>query len=489
MAPRRCGASIWALMEATTAASSMRARVRGARFARETERLRPLGEAYVLRRFGGSLNRADAEDAVAEVLIRLHRLADEGRPPENLRATFFASVRNQAIDQLRARAVRPTVELDAAGEIAAGGPPPAELAEGRDDAARLQEALGRMRGNYREAILLRYGLGMTVPEIAEHCEISLPAAKKLVLRATAQARERMEAVEGSALCSEIRAQARRLVLEKQVSGLGEEGELSLLRAHLAHCGHCKTFLASLHEHLHDLGSAAVLGYAGAERFGHAGVLDGIGNWGASLLDGAHSGGGRIRTIAYKAGGAFSGSEGAPAGALLNTGQKIAAVCTAGAATTATCLLAGALGPGIAGTSPPDRPERPPAHVRQELPVAEQSEPTPEVPAPEPAPSPEPAPGPAEGGSSSASAVPAPNEPVAPAAEESEAASPSSEERGEFGDIVGSPAATPAPVESSPPPPSSARSTGTPSGGSEDGASSPSSGGGAESAGAGVGFQG
>ena len=473
-------------MEAATAAPSLRARVRGARFAREAERLRPLGEAYVLRRFGGSLNRADAEDAVAEVLIRLHRLADEGRPPENLRATFFASVRNQAIDQLRARAVRPTVELDAAGEIAAGGSPPAEWAEGRDDAARLQEVLGRMRGNYREAILLRYGLGMTVPEIAEHCEISLPAAKKLVLRATAQARERMEAVEGSEICPEIRAQARRLVLEKQVSGLSEEGELSLLRAHLAHCGHCKTFLASLHEHLHDLGSAAVLGYAGAERFGHAGVLDGIGSWGASFLDGAHSGAGRIRTIAYKAGGAFSSSDGAPAGALLSTGQKIAAVCTAGAATTATCLLTGAVGPGIASTSPPDRP---PALVREELPVAEPSEPTTEAPAPEPAPSPEPAPGPVEGGSSSPPAAPAPNEPVAPAPEESEAASPSSEEpRGEFG-IEGSPAATPAPVESSPTPSSSARSTGTPSGGSEGGASVPSDDGGAESAGAGVGFHG
>jgi RNA polymerase sigma factor (sigma-70 family) len=476
-------------MEAATAAPSLRARVRGARFAREAEQLRPLGEAYVLRRFDGSLNRADAEDAVAEVLIRLHRLAEEGRPPENLRATFFASVRNQAIDQLRARAVRPTVELDAAGEIQAAGAPLPEWAEGRDDAARLQEALSRMRGNYREAILLRYGLGMTVPEIAEHCEISLPAAKKLVLRATAQARERMEAVEGSEVCPEIRAQARRLVLEKEVSGLGEDRELLLLRAHLAHCGHCKTFLASLHEHLHDLGSAAVLGYAGAERFGHAGVLDGLGGWGASLLDGAHSGGGRIRTLAYKAGGAFSGSDGAPAGALLTTGQKIAAVCTAGAATTATCLLSGAVGPGVVSSAPPDRPERPPAQVREELPTAEPSQPTPQAPAAESAPSPEPAPQPAESGSSSAPAAPAPSEPVAAATEESEAASPSSEKPpGEFG-IEGSPAATPAPVESSPAPSSSARSTGTPSGGSEAGSSPSSSGGAAEPAGAGVGFHG
>ena len=88
-----------------------------ASFERECERLRPLGEAYVLRRFGGQLNHADAEDAVAEVLIRLHQRAAQGETPENLRAAFFTSVRNAAIDQLRARGARPTVALDAANGL------------------------------------------------------------------------------------------------------------------------------------------------------------------------------------------------------------------------------------------------------------------------------------------------------------------------------------------------------------------------------------
>lgn len=470
-------------MEAATAAPSPLARVRAARFERECERLRPLGEAYVLRRFGGSLNRADAEDAVAEVLIRLHRLAEDGRRPENLRATFFASVRNQAIDQLRARAARPTVELEAAGEVQAGDPPPPELAEGREDAARLQEALGRMRGNYREAILLRYGLGMTVPEIAEHCQISLPAAKKLVLRATAQARARMEAVEGSELCPEIREQARRLVLEKEVSGLGEDAELPVLRAHLGHCGHCKSFVASLNGHLHDLGSAAVLGYAGGEQFGHAGVLEGFGGWGASLLDGAQAGGGRLRTLAYKASGAFNAADGTPASAILTTGQKIAAVCTAGAATTATCLLTGAVGPGIVSSPDPDRPERPPAQVREELPTEQPTAPVQEAPAPEPLPTPAPDP---ERDRGEAASAPAASRPVPPSPEEAEAASPPSEEpRGEFG-LEDLPAASPAPAE--PAPPAAARSAGGQSG-SGGGSSTPSSGGEAEPAGAGVGFHG
>ncbi|MGD9737309.1 MAG: sigma-70 family RNA polymerase sigma factor [Solirubrobacterales bacterium] len=471
-------------MEAATAAPSPLARVRAARFERECERLRPLGEAYVLRRFGGSLGRADAEDAVAEVLIRLHRLAEEGRPPENLRATFFSSVRNQAIDQLRARAARPTVELEAAGDVQAGDAPPPEWAEGREDAARLQEALGRMRGNYREAILLRYGLGMTVPEIAEHCEISLPAAKKLILRATAQARSRMEAVQGSELCPEIRDQARSLVLEKQVSGLGEGAELAVLRAHLSHCGPCRTFVTALHGHLHDLGSAALLGYAGAEQFGHAGVLDGLGGWGASLLDGVQAGGGRIRTLAYKATGAFNGSDGAT-GAVLSTGQKIVAACGAGAATTA-CVLTATVGPGLVTATEPERPVRPPAQVREELPVEQPTAPVEEAPAEE-QPMAEPAPGP-EPERREPAAAPSPSTPVAPSPETTESASQSGgEQRSEFG-FEGSATPSPAPEESSATPPAGSRSTGSQSG-SGGGSSSPSSGGEAEPAGAGVGFHG
>src|SRR3954452_5167904 len=88
----------------------------GATFDLECESLRPQGEAYVLRRFGGQLNHADAEDVVAEVLIRLHQRASRGHKPDNLRAAFFTSVRNAAIDQLRARGTHSTVGLDAARE-------------------------------------------------------------------------------------------------------------------------------------------------------------------------------------------------------------------------------------------------------------------------------------------------------------------------------------------------------------------------------------
>ena len=471
-------------MEAAAAGPTPLARARADRFERECERLRPLGEAYVLRRFGHSMNCADAEDAVAEVLVRLHRMAVAGTPPQNLRATFFASVRNQAIDQLRSRAAHPTVGLEAAAEAPAPGPPPSEWAEGREDAARLQEALGRMRGNYREAIMLRFGLGLTVPEIAEHCQISLPAAKKLVLRATAQARKRMQAVEDCDFCPEMRHLARRAVLDGELSGVGEERELDLLRAHLSHCGSCKSFVATLHGHLHDLGAAAVFGVAGADRIsGHLGILDSLGHWGGAALDGVQGGGARLRHVAYKAGGVLSGSDGSPAGALLTTSQKIAALCTAGAATTATCLLTGAVGPGIATPAQaPAQPERPAAQVRELTPPEPSSPPEP-VPTPAPAEAqaeppvaqkPDPAPV-----SAPSQAVEAPESNASPTPQVSEP--PPSE----FG-IEGTSTPTPAPAPEPAPAPA-APTTARSAGGSESAAQAPAAGGG--SSGSGVGFHG
>ncbi len=154
-------------MEAASAAPSLRARLLARKLERELEGCARSARPTLLRRFGGSLSRADAEDAVAEVIIRLHRKIEAGEAPGNLRAAFFTSVRNAGIDQLRSRAARPTVALEAALDAPAEGNAPPEFAEAREDAARLQEALARMRGNYREAIMLRFGLGMTVPEIGE----------------------------------------------------------------------------------------------------------------------------------------------------------------------------------------------------------------------------------------------------------------------------------------------------------------------------------
>jgi RNA polymerase sigma factor (sigma-70 family) len=435
--------------------------------ARELEQLRPLGEAYLLRRFGGSLGRADAEDAVSEVLIRLHRQAEAGQAPRNLRAAFFTSVRNAAIDQLRSRAAKPTVALEAVAEVPAPIPSPPERAESREDAVRLQEALGRMRGNYREAIVLRFGLGLSVPEIAAHLGISLPAAKKLVLRATQQVRKRLEAIEGQEFCPQMRELARNSLFEKEASGLASEAEERILHAHFEHCGSCRSFLASLHDSLHDLGSGALLAAAATSQLsGKFGVLDHLARWLGQAVHGVQAGAAKLRFAAFKASGALQPGDTGTAGALAGTGQKIAAICTAGAATTATCLATGIVGPGIGISAPPPASghESPPAQVK----TVSDSAPPPALEAPVSVPAPEPkstpAPEPFSGHASEPSSPP-PSNPAPPPSE-----TPAQQGATEFGIEGGSssqpapsPAPAPAPARSVSPSSSSSSNSGGGSG--------------------------
>ncbi len=360
--------------------------------------LRPLGEAYLVRRFGNSLNRADAEDAVADVVFRLHKRIESGRAPDNLRAAFFTSVRNAAIDHLRSRNTKPTVTLEAVADAATEDLGPVERAESHEDSVRLQEALARMRGNYRETIVLRFGVGMTVPEIAERLHISLPAAKKLVLRATEQARKRLAAIEGAEFCPEMRDLVRRRLFDKEAEGMASVSEQRILRAHVSHCGSCKTFLAELRHDLHEIGGTMLLaGGAGAGVGHHVGIADHIGRLFGHASDAAQGAASRLRMAAFKAGGALQGGDGATVGGLGTTAQKVAAVCGAATATTATCLATGVVGPGVGGIGAdhgqPHSAAAPPAQTStlSELPTAappEATEAPPESP-PTSTPSPKP----------------------------------------------------------------------------------------------------
>jgi RNA polymerase sigma factor (sigma-70 family) len=350
-------------MEAARTRTHLPELLRRRRFTVACEELRPQGVAFVLKRFGNSLDRADAEDVVAEVIIRFDRLDRVGRRPDRLRPAFFQSVRNASFDLLRYRGVRPTAPLEAAEWQATDAPAPEELAESHENVVRLREAMARMRPNYREAIVLRFGLGLTVPEIAAQVGISLPAAKKLVLRSTAQIRSRMEAIEERSFCPEMREIAERSLLDGELAGIAEEDEAAAIKAHLEHCGSCRGFLVALRSNLHELGGTALLGGLASERLGLGSrLLSHI----HSAVQGTQAGAGRARLAAYRLGGAFRAEGADSAGLLAGTGQKIAAACTAGAAGAATCVATGIVGPGIGVVQhhTVHHPPAPAAHVRE-----------------------------------------------------------------------------------------------------------------------------
>jgi RNA polymerase sigma factor (sigma-70 family) len=377
----------------------------------QLEELRPFGIAYFLRCFGEQLGHADAEDAVATVVLRLHRQIEAGNSPECLRATFLKGVRNAGIDQLRARARRPTLAIEAAADVPLSGPTPEEVAERDEAAARLHEALARTRSKYREVILLRFGADMTVLEIAEQLQVTMPAAKKLLMRATRQARQRLEGIEAEIFCEQMREETRRIV-DKQLAGLADSKERRILDAHLSHCGSCRSFLARLHSDLHELGSSALV-LAGAER---SGALGRLGEWLSQADDALHAATDRARYAAFKSSGALQAGDGS-AGAIAGSAQKVVAVCGAATATAATCLATGLIGPGVGVSAVPAKPDhhRSPAPVVRRLssiPSAEapvtytpapvqspesEAQPAakPAEPAPQTAPEPEPQPSPSQ----------------------------------------------------------------------------------------------
>ena len=268
-------------------------------------------------------------------------------------------MRNAAIDQLRARGARPTVTLDAANGLAADGVAPTEYAETREESAVLAEALAGMRRNYREALLMRFGIGLTIPEIAERRGITLNAAKKLVLRGTRQAGQRLLDVTSEAHCEEMQTLAKRQLVEKYLAEVGTEQEMAELEKHLEHCGRCKSLVLTLHDGLHEAASGAIVsGSVAGELTGKVGAIDHLAGWAHGAHDHAQLIGEKVRLATFKATDALGGGDPAAGGAFAGAGAKIATAC--GGAAAAACLATGVVGPGVPSVAIGSGHEKPPA---------------------------------------------------------------------------------------------------------------------------------
>jgi len=418
----------------------------------ELVRLRPFGEAYVMKNFGERLSHADAEDAVSDVTLRLHRQIAAGNLPDNLQAAFLTGARNAAIDRLRRRTRKPTVEIEAAADAAAELPPPEDLAERRETAARIREVLLRVNPRQRRVLHLRFGKGETVPEIAAEMGISLPAAKNLLARGVSQARMQLEAIDGREVCGAMQGELRE-ALDRELTGTDSD---RILKAHLEHCGTCKSFMHSMRRDLHGIGAPAALGAVGL----HFEPLHHLGRAVGQATDLTHAALGKAKLAAFRVVG-FGGDATGGAGALAGTGQKVAALC--GAAATTTCLATGLVGPG-AGILAHHHSGDPVAHrsAAKVRPLSEWPNDEPEVPpTSEPATS-EPQPEPAESASGGNDAQPVPEGAPEP--------TPAEQGEEEFGLEGTAPPPEPAPTpEASPAATSTAASsagTGGGSGGAE-----------------------
>lgn len=118
-------------------------------------------------------DRAVAEELAQDAFVRAFARLATYDPERRFSAWFFRVLHNVAIDHLRRRRVE-TVSLDALAADGYPGPAaddpassPEDELERRHLATALQDALSRLRSEYREVIVLRYQQGLTVDEIAE----------------------------------------------------------------------------------------------------------------------------------------------------------------------------------------------------------------------------------------------------------------------------------------------------------------------------------
>jgi RNA polymerase sigma-70 factor (ECF subfamily) len=143
-------------------------------------------------------NHHDAEDLTEQTFLQAYRHFEraldesDGRP---LRPWLIRIAHNLAANLYRDRARRPQSPLDDDSPIATMHTTE-DLVEGRDELARVLESVTQLPDDRREALIMRFALGMDNREIARALGRSDGATKVLIHRAIKQLEELMTVAEG-----------------------------------------------------------------------------------------------------------------------------------------------------------------------------------------------------------------------------------------------------------------------------------------------------
>jgi len=141
--------------------------------------------SYAFYRVG---NHHDAEDLTEQTFLQAYRHFEralresDGRP---LRPWLIRIAHNLAANLYRDRARRPQSPLDESAPIAAAHTTE-DLVAGRDELKRVLEGVARLPDDRREALIMRFALGMDNREIARALGRTDGATKVLIHRAIKQ---------------------------------------------------------------------------------------------------------------------------------------------------------------------------------------------------------------------------------------------------------------------------------------------------------------
>jgi len=140
---------------------------------------------YLFRILGDA---ALAEDLTSDVFLRLLQVLNTLRAPrDRLEGWLFWVAHNLAMDWFRRHKRSATQPL--AEELIAGGEQPPAAVERKQAEQQLRAAVGRLTPDQQRVILLRFGEGFSLAEVAQLMNKSEGAVKTLQHRAVSRLRK------------------------------------------------------------------------------------------------------------------------------------------------------------------------------------------------------------------------------------------------------------------------------------------------------------
>jgi RNA polymerase sigma-70 factor, ECF subfamily len=149
-------------------------------------------------------DRETAEDLAQDTFIKVLNNIDRYRPEFKLSSWLFKIANNVTIDHLRRRQLA-TVSLDGSPhaqtaaeaqatslDVESRGQSALEAIESRELGTAIEQAIGKLRPEYRSCILLRHVEGRSYEEIAATLDLPLGTVKTYIHRARHELREALE---------------------------------------------------------------------------------------------------------------------------------------------------------------------------------------------------------------------------------------------------------------------------------------------------------
>jgi len=149
-------------------------------------------------------DRALAEDLAQETFIKVLNGIKSYRPEFKFSSWIFKIANNVAIDHLRRKSLD-TLSLDGspsaaspeemgatALQVGSKGESPLQEVEARELGTAIEQAIGRLRPEYRACILLRHVEGYAYEEIAATLDLPLGTVKTYIHRARNELRDYLE---------------------------------------------------------------------------------------------------------------------------------------------------------------------------------------------------------------------------------------------------------------------------------------------------------